>query len=74
MTRVLIDENLSEYFADGLNTMQNPLDDGIEVTSAIKEFGRGIADEVWIPKWGKQKGIFITQDLRITTRRHRHSS
>lgn len=70
MIRVLIDENLSEYFADGLNTMQNPLGDGIEVTSAIKEFGRGIADEEWIPKWGKEKGIFITQDLKITTRKH----
>jgi hypothetical protein len=70
MIRVLIDENLSEYFADGLNTMQNPMGDGIEVTSAIKEFGRGIADEEWIPKWGKEKGIFITQDLKITTRKH----
>lgn len=69
MTRVLVDENLSEYFAEGLHIMQCPLGDGIEVTSIIKEFGRGVADEDWIPRWGQQKGIFITQDLRITTRR-----
>lgn len=69
MTRVLVDENLSEYFAEGLHIMQCPLGDGIEVTSIIKEFGRGVADENWIPRWGQQKGIFITQDLRITTRR-----
>lgn len=69
MIRVLIDENLSEYFAEGLNMMQYPLGDDIEVTSIAKEFGKGAKDEDWIPLWGKQKGIFITQDLRITIRR-----
>jgi hypothetical protein len=69
MIRVLVDENLSAYFAEGLHIMQYPLDDGIEVCSVVKEFGKGVADEEWIPKWGLQKGIFITQDLKITTRR-----
>ena len=70
MTRVLIDENLSENFADGLHAMQYPLGDDIEVTSIAKEFGKGVADEDWIPKWGKHKGIFITQDIKITTTKH----
>lgn len=69
MIRILIDENLSEYFAAGLNIMQFPLGDDIEVTSIISEFGKGVKDEEWIPKWGRQKGIFITQDIKITTRR-----
>jgi hypothetical protein len=69
MIKVLIDENLSEYFAEGLNTMQFPLGEDIFVTSIVKEFTKGVTDEEWIPKWGRQKGIFITQDIKITTRR-----
>lgn len=65
MIKILIDENLSKYFAEGINQLQYPLDNGTEVTSIDKEFGRGIKDEDWIPKWGKESGIFITQDLRI---------
>lgn len=33
MIRVLIDENLSEYFAKGLNQLQKPLGNEIEITS-----------------------------------------
>ena len=69
MIKVLIDENLSEYFADGLERMQMPMQNGIEVTSMAKAFGKGTKDEDWIPLWGKQKGVFITQDIRITTRK-----
>ncbi|RZK13332.1 MAG: hypothetical protein EOO43_18045 [Flavobacterium sp.] len=65
MIKILIDENLSKYFAEGINQLQYPLDNGTEVTSIDKEFGKGIKDEDWIPKWGKESGIFITQDLRI---------
>lgn len=65
MIKILIDENLSKYFAEGIDQLQYPLDNGIEVTSIEKEFGRGIKDEDWIPKWGKESGIFISQDLRI---------
>lgn len=65
MIKILIDENLSKYFAEGINQLQFPLDNGVEVTSIEKEFGRGIKDEDWIPKWGKDSGIFISQDLRI---------
>lgn len=65
MIKILIDENLSKYFAEGINQLQFPLDNGIEVTSIEKEFGRGIKDEDWIPEWGEESGIFISQDLRI---------
>ena len=67
MIKVLFDENLSEYFAEGLNQLQYPLADDIEVTSIAKEFHKGIKDEDWIPKWGLQSGIFITQDVKIVT-------
>lgn len=38
MIQVLIDENLSEYLAEGLDKLQFPLDNGIVVTSIAKEF------------------------------------
>jgi hypothetical protein len=69
MIQVLIDENLSEYLADGLDRLQFPLDNDIVITSIAKEFSKGVKDEDWIPIWGKQKGIFITQDIKITTRK-----
>lgn len=65
MIKVLIDENLSKYFADGLDKLQYPLGNNIEVTSIEREFYRGIKDEDWIPAWGQASGIFISQDLKI---------
>ncbi|WP_316841916.1 hypothetical protein [Pedobacter gandavensis] len=65
MIRVLIDENISEHFAEGLNQLQYPLKNDIELTSIHKEFHKGILDEDWIPKWALQSGVFITQDLGI---------
>lgn len=65
MIKVLIDENLSKYFAEGLDKLQYPLGNNIEITSIEKEFGKGIKDEDWIPDWGNRSGIFISQDLRI---------
>ena len=70
MIRVLVDENLSEFLADGLNAIQKPLNNGIELQSMAKIFGKGAADEVWIPSWGKKDGIVLTQDLNITRTRH----
>jgi len=67
MIKVLFDENLSEYFAAGLNQLQHPLADDIEVTSIAKEFHKGSKDVDWILKWGLQSGIFITQDVKIVT-------
>ena len=65
MIKVLVDENLSQHFAEGLNKLQYPLGDKIEVTSIASEFHRGIKDEDWIPKWGDASGIFISQDTKI---------
>lgn len=65
MIKVLIDENLSKYFADGLDKLQFPLGNDIEVTSIEKEFYKGIKDEDWIPEWGRKSGVVISQDLRI---------
>lgn len=70
MIKILIDENLSKYFAEGINNLQYPLGNEIEVTSVEKEFGRGVKDEDWIPKWGSSSGIFISQDLRIYSTKH----
>ena len=67
MIKVLFDENLSEYFAEGMNQLQYPLNSNIEITSIAKEFTKSIKDEDWIPKWGAQSGIFITQDIKIAT-------
>jgi len=65
MIKVLMDENLPKSFAEGLDRLQSALGNSIEVTSIDKEFYRGIKDEEWIPKWGKNSGIFISQDLKI---------
>ena len=70
MIKVLVDENLSEYLADGLNMIQRPMDNGIEVVSMKNIFGKGIKDEDWISKWGKMDGIFLTADINITRTRH----
>lgn len=70
MIKLLVDENLSEHLADGLNAIQRPMDNGIEVVSMRSEFGKGTKDEEWIPKWGKKEGLFLTLDLNIMHTRH----
>jgi PIN like domain len=40
MIKVLVDENLSEHLADGLNAIQRPMDNGIEVVSMKNIFGK----------------------------------
>ena len=70
MIQVLVDENLSAYLAEGINSIQLPLDNGIKVVSMQAIFGKGTKDDVWIPDWGKREGIFLTQDINITRTRH----
>lgn len=65
MTRIFIDENMSPYLADGLNTLEKPNNDGFEIVSIMKVFGEGVKDNEWIPQVGKEKGIVITQDFNI---------
>lgn len=69
MIQVLVDENLSEYLADGINSIQFPLDNGIQVVSMHATFGKGAKDDNWIPEWGSADGIFLTQDINITRTR-----
>ncbi|MEM6719148.1 MAG: hypothetical protein AAF611_07540 [Bacteroidota bacterium] len=77
MTKIYIDENFAPQLAKGLNIFQQHLNlkekYQIEVLSIKEEFGRGALDEYWIPLVGKQKGIVITQDIRIQTTRHQHA-
>jgi hypothetical protein len=72
--KIYIDENLPHQLAEGLHVLQQPQNSKdnleIEVCSIAKVFGRGTADEVWIPIVGKENGIVITQDFRIQTQKH----
>lgn len=70
MIEILVDENLSEYLANGIDSIQRPLDNGIIVVSMAAKFGKGAKDEDWIPKWGAMDGIFLTQDINITRTKH----
>lgn len=70
MISVLIDENLSEHLAQGLDAIQRPLDNGIKVVSMADVFGKGTKDEIWIPEWGRSDGIFLTHNINIQRTRH----
>ena len=76
MLNIYIDENFSHHLAEGLNIFQKHLNTNeklqIQVLSIKEVFGRGVKDEVWIPLVGNEKGIVITQDLRIQTTRHQN--
>jgi len=71
---IYIDENMSEYLAEGLDLLQKPLNqklrDQIEVKSIKKIFGQGAKDEDWIPIAGEQGACVITQDYNIKKTRH----
>ncbi len=60
-----IDENMPSQLAEGLAILEKPNEEGVEVYSIQKEFGRGTEDEVWIPQIGEENGIVITQDYNI---------
>lgn len=70
MIEILVDENLSEHLANGIDSIQRPLDNGISVVSMAIKFGKGVKDEDWIPKWGSEDGVFLTQDINITRTKH----
>jgi hypothetical protein len=76
MTNIYIDENFSHHLANGLDTFQQHLNSKeklqIQVLSIKEKFGKGAKDEDWIPIVGKEKGIVITQDLKIQTTRHQN--
>ena len=63
--KFFIDENMPPNLAEGLAILEKPNDEGVEVYSIQKEYGRGIQDEDWIPQVGQINGIVITQDYNI---------
>ena len=64
--RVYFDENFSPALVDGLRRIQEGRRaDDITVCSMIEEFGRGAADETWIPGVASRHGVVITQDTNI---------
>src|ERR1700760_448445 len=63
--RIYIDENMPPQLAEGLFILEKPNNEGVEVYSIQKEYGRGILDEDWIPQVGQVNGIVITQDAKM---------
>jgi hypothetical protein len=73
---IYIDENLSPFLAQGFHFLQMPenikLREAVEVHS-ITEFGKGAADEDWIPMAGKTNSCILTQDFNIHRINHQHT-
>jgi len=64
--KFFFDENITPQIARALAILQERLKhEQVEVYTIRDEFGRGVADEEWIPEVGKQEGIVITQDHNI---------
>uniref|UniRef100_A0A7V2ZKR6 VapC45 PIN like domain-containing protein n=1 Tax=Ignavibacterium album TaxID=591197 RepID=A0A7V2ZKR6_9BACT len=62
---IYLDENLSEYVADALNSLNKGYFRDILVISTKTKFGKGATDEVIIPGIGQSEGILITRDINI---------
>jgi ribosomal protein L7Ae-like RNA K-turn-binding protein len=65
MTGIYLDENLSEYVADALNSLNKGYFRDVNVYSTKVKFGKGVPDEQIIPEIGKAKGVLITKDTNI---------
>ncbi|MFN5834469.1 MAG: hypothetical protein ACK46A_14000 [Akkermansiaceae bacterium] len=64
--RIYFDENFSHRIVAGMREFQQAKpSEGVTVIWAPDEFGRGAADEDWIPQVAAKHGIIITQDLNI---------
>jgi predicted nuclease of predicted toxin-antitoxin system len=69
--KIYFDENFSPRLVEGLRAFQKGTpNEGVEVLSIAETFGRGTADEEWIPKVAQQHAVVITQDLNIHRRNH----
>jgi PIN like domain len=66
--KIYLDENLSKYIAEALNLLNKVQFPSIEVFSTIEVFGRGVPDEILIPKIGNEGSMLITKDLNIKKR------
>ena len=65
MTGIYLDENLSEYVADALNSLNKGFFRDINVYSTKLQFGKGVPDDDIIPAIGQSGGILITKDTNI---------
>jgi len=65
MMEIYIDENLSEYVADALNSLNKGYFKDVIVYSTKIKLGKGQPDETVIPFIGNSNGILITKDLNI---------
>lgn len=65
MIAIYLDENLSEYVADALNSLSKGYFREVKVHSTKTQFGKGVPDEIIIPAVGKTSGILITKDTNI---------
>lgn len=64
--RIYFDENFSQHLAAGLRQVQDGRPgENVSVIWGPDEFGRGAADEEWIPKVAAKHGIIFTQDANI---------
>lgn len=64
--KIYFDENVAFQIPEALNILQQPCkDEEIEVICISEKFGRGVTDEEWIPEVGKERGVVVTQDLKI---------
>jgi len=57
--QIFLDENLSEYVADALNSLNKGHFTGINVASTKHRFGKGVKDPELIPQVGKENGILL---------------
>lgn len=65
MIEIYLDENLSEYVADALNSLNKGYFTEVIVHSTKSKLGKGKPDELIIPSIGNSNGILITKDLNI---------
>ncbi|NUM80886.1 hypothetical protein HUU42_08780 [bacterium] len=63
--RIFLDENLSEYVADALNSLNIGYFDDIPVVSTKTAIGLHEPDEKIIPTIGKEHSTLITRDFEI---------
>ena len=65
MKHIYLDENLSEYVAHALNSLNKGYFLDIAVHSTKEKFGKGVPDEAIIPAVGNSGGFMITKDINI---------
>ena len=64
--RIYFDENFSPHLVAGMQAFQNNRrSEDVTVLSVVEDFGRGTADETWIPAVAKVHGVALTQDVNI---------